>query len=197
MTLSNEIWKSIPNCADYEVSNFGRVRTKDRMVFNGKGYFLKKSIICKQSISKKGYMVLTKRKGLPTQCVHRLVALAFIPNPDNKPQVNHIDGNKMNNNVNNLEWCTNTENQIHAVACKLNDHSKYESGKVKRGVYKINPLTSEIVSKYNSISEAALKNGIKTPSNICRAIKNNTKVKGFYWKYIESEVIHSAANNNI
>ena len=142
-------------------------------------------------------MVLTKRKGLPTQCVHRLVALAFIPNPDNKPQVNHIDGNKMNNNVNNLEWCTNTENQIHAIAYKLNDHSKYESGKVKRGVYKINHLTSEIVSKYNSISEAALKNGIKTPSNICRAIKNNTKVKGFYWKYIESEVIHNAANNNI
>lgn len=69
----------------------------------------------------KGYLLvhLTINGKRSNQLIHRLVAKAFIPNPDNLPQVNHIDGNKSNNRVNNLEWCTDSYNQNHAIVNKL------------------------------------------------------------------------------
>lgn len=70
--------------------------------------------------NKKGYLIFDfRRQNGKCVPIHRLVATAFIPNPDKKPQVNHIDGDKTNNNVNNLEWVTNGENQIHAFKNKL------------------------------------------------------------------------------
>jgi hypothetical protein len=76
-----------------------------------------KGKILKQHKSDNGYLTvgLTKDKKRKTFLVHRLIASAYIPNPDNKPQVNHIDGNKQNNNIENLEWCSSSENQIHAI----------------------------------------------------------------------------------
>ena len=70
-----EIWKDIPNCVGYEVSNIGNVRSKDRQIWNGKGYYIKHGKTLKQSISKKGYHVITHIQALPTQQVHRLVAM--------------------------------------------------------------------------------------------------------------------------
>ena len=68
-------------------------------------------------LNKKGYLVFDfRRRGGKTVPIHRLVAKAFIPNPNNLPQVNHIDGNKTNNKLENLEWCTNGQNQKHAFA---------------------------------------------------------------------------------
>lgn len=110
---TEEIWKetSIPG---YFVSNLGGFRGR-----SGKPI--------KQQIHKNGYYVYAMRpegrKGV-CKCVkiHRLIAEAFIPNPENKPFVNHIDGNKLNNNIKNLEWCTNQENVIHAYKmglCKI------------------------------------------------------------------------------
>ena len=103
-----EEWKDVVGYEEYfQISNFGRVFSK------------RTNKILIQGISKSGYYVLSTRIGGKRgicKCfkVHRLVAMAFIPNNDNKPFVNHKDGNKLNPCVDNLEWCTAKENSVHA-----------------------------------------------------------------------------------
>ena len=117
------IWKDIQGYESlYQISNDGLVKSLHKIFEVGKGGFMEKEeSIRKIAVSKKGYSVceLSVNGLRNTFQVHRLVAQAFIPNNDNKPQVNHIDGNKLNNNVENLEWCTNSENAIHAFKIGL------------------------------------------------------------------------------
>lgn len=124
--MENEIWKDISGHEGvYQVSDLGRVKKlpvrtceqsqvrKDRKkIIPGK--FLPQRL-------RSGYwsVVLRVRNKSIDSVVHRLVAIAFVANPENKPQVNHIDGNKKNNNVKNLEWVTKSENAIHAVKLNL------------------------------------------------------------------------------
>lgn len=150
-----EIWEKIPGYNGlYLISNKGKVKSLHR----------KNPILLKQSIDT-GYSRVTLTINYKTEIfrVHRIVASVFIPNPENKPQVNHIDGNKLNNDIKNLEWCTNAENQIHAYKIGINknrklsiEHKEKMHSKIKRKVKNID--TGEI---YESISDAALKNGIK------------------------------------
>lgn len=130
-----EIWKPAVGYEDnYEVSNLGRIR-------NRKGY------VMKPALRKDGYhwIYLASKTAPNNASVHRLVAKAFIPNPDNKPQVNHKDGNKTNNCVSNLEWVTQSENVRHAYANGL------ISDKSPEGVANIVAAARKSLKKYCNI----------------------------------------------
>lgn len=120
-----EEWRGVKDYEGlYQISNTGKVKS----LYRNNERILIGDII-------KGYLrvELTKNKKIKKFLVHRLVAQAFIPNPENKPYVNHIDGNKENNNVSNLEWCTQRENINHAWETGLNE-------KQREKLRKMNPL---------------------------------------------------------
>ena len=129
--MKEEIWKDIEGYEGlYQVSNLGRVK---RMRFINKNTNIEKERIKSQKIRKDGYLEVAlykNGKGKYIQ-VHRLVAKSFIPNPKKLPQVNHIDGNKENNCVDNLEWVTNKENVTHAIKTGLQNNSGEHNGKAK------------------------------------------------------------------
>lgn len=120
LVLPGEIWRQIAECLEYCVSNFGRVKRKTRVdTLRGGQRVVPERII--QLNEQDEYYEVNLRAGIIDiyRRVHRLVATAFIPNPENLPEVNHIDGNKHNNHVENLEWVRKLENQHHAIATGL------------------------------------------------------------------------------
>ena len=113
--LEGEVWKWVEGYEGYyKVSNYGRVKT---FPHNPR----KKVQILKPVLTSQGYLRISLRKkdNDKTIRINRLVALTFIPNPENKTEVNHIDGDKFNNCVENLEWCTDSENKRHAIKTGL------------------------------------------------------------------------------
>lgn len=162
----NEEWRTViydgEVLEDYEVSNYGQVRS------------LKwgKIKILKQHMDKSGYLVtgLKINKKHKVVKVHRLVAYAFIPNPQNKPTVNHIDENKHNNHVSNLEWATHKEQIHHGTRTE-----KY-SKKV---------ICIETGQKFDSLKQASEQTELPQ-QNICRCCKGQCKsAGGFHWMYLE------------
>lgn len=125
MSKADEIWKPIKGYEGlYEVSNLGRVKSLDRFVnasIKNQKQVLKQGKILKPYKDIRGYLKvsLSKENKRTIKFVHRLVSEAFIPNINNLSQVNHIDGNKVNNHIENLEWCSCKENINHAWAIGL------------------------------------------------------------------------------
>lgn len=182
-----EIWKDIDGFEGYyQVSNLGRVKSLERIRIanNGKSetaQFQVKEKILAISKQTQGYsqVNLCKDGTQKTHRLNRLVAITFIPNPENKPEVNHIDGNKDNNCVSNLEWVTSKENTRHKLTHGLN---KTRS----RAVLKVDD-NGNVVAEFDSIKSAAESvNGSK--GNICMAckgLKSREKAYGYYWRYKE------------
>lgn len=170
-----EIWKAHPEYAGIEVSTLGRVRTLDKMVWNGRATYFKKGRVLKQHDNGKGYLQVSvsidgKRV---TKKVHRLVAQTFTKNTDNLPQVNHKDCDRTNNAVSNLEWCTAKYNSQYRDKYGL---SNTES--LGHPVFAINLNTLE-VSSYPSQSEASRALRVFQP-NINNVIKGKAKHAGVY-----------------
>jgi len=123
-----EIWKDIVGYEGlYEISNLGRVKSYDRIIKHSIiGEYIKKGKDKVCMIGNHGYgsIKLTDYTGnSKKKLLHRLVAKTFIPNPENKRTVNHKDGNKLNNSVDNLEWATDSEQQLHAFNTGLSSHT--------------------------------------------------------------------------
>lgn len=189
--MKEEVWKPIVGYEGiYEVSSFGRVKSLERIVIrsNGIQQFVKSRILSPGLI--KGYpsVGLKPRSKNTNVLVHRLVATAFLKNEENKPFVNHINGVKTDNRVENLEWCTVSENTKHAYSIGLktpphlgkfgvNHHNSKKVGK-------FDSLTDELLDTFISVSEAATSVGISV-GGIGNVLTGRSKTcKGFKWKYI-------------
>ncbi|HHX69283.1 MAG TPA: hypothetical protein GX708_14705 [Gallicola sp.] len=177
-----EIWKAIKGYeGHYEISNYGRVKsfpTKRRTT----------TIILKNKLTKDGYYETTlyannKIKYIRT---HRLVAQAFIPNLQNKPQVNHKDGNKLNNYVGNLEWVTNQENITHSIETGLQNLVGHNNPNAKP-VAKYD-LDGNLIRKYKCMRYAEEQTGVGY-TNISQVCNGHRKTSGGYiWKFVKGGV---------
>lgn len=191
-----EKWKDIINYEGYyQISNFGNIRSLDRKIRFNKGYSIKKGKMLKPILNKKGYykVSLSKKQKEKRFFIHRLVAIHFIENPLSKEQVNHKDGNKKNNRADNLEWCTNLENQRHAIKNGLIDNEQRIQQAINMGIINRKPVAQytkegNLIKEYVSIKEASILTGINS-RNICNCLSpNQPKSKsagGYIWKYIE------------
>lgn len=169
-----EIWKKVKDYEGlYEVSNLGRVRSLPR---NGT---IPEPRIMKIGKDKDGYGVVTLRNTKRcTKRVHRLIANAFLPNPYNKPQINHKDGNKLNNIIDNLEWATGSENILHAKRVGL----QMECPNRKR-VRQLDP-NNILVAEFQSMREAEQVTGIHWTgiSAVTRGVRKTAG--GYLWEVI-------------
>ncbi len=180
-----EIWEDIKGFeGHYQVSTLGRVRSLDRVVKSGQ--FVRGKIL-KAATDKAGYVFIYLRKDCKSIFfrIHRLVALTFIKNPANKLEVNHINGIKKDNKVDNLEWCTTSENRLHSFR-KLNRKPSRawlgKFGKDNPRSMKIIQETKqgEMVATFNSMTEASAKTGF-TMATISKII--NKKVTPRYFNF--------------
>lgn len=188
--MTEEIWKDIPGWEGfYRVSDHGNVKSIPRtletvkvksgiVMAHFKGRFMA------QKKNEHGYMAVYLTKGNKTKgyLVHRLVLMAFVPNPENKPYVDHIDNNPSNNNLSNLRWCTPLENVRH---CINQGRQKYFSGldNVRSKPIAQYDLSGNLICTYESACQAAEKtNFVRTNINkVCRGERRTAH--GFKWEF--------------
>ena len=170
-----EIWKDIPQFEGlYQVSNLGNIKSFRKST----KYGCQEEFILKNSVSNNGYCQVTLYTGQLRRkfLVHRLVAKAFVSNPNNLPQINHIDENPLNNRADNLEWCTAKYNNNYGTA-------KFRSILTKSKMVEQYLPTGEFLARYAcaNIAESITKNNKKMIRESCNG--NCKTAGGFIWKY--------------
>lgn len=187
----NEIWKPISGYEGrYEVSNFGRVKSLAREYQTGahQATIRMGERILKPKVRPNRYCLVSLNKDgvVHDAYVHRLVAEAFIPNPNNLPQVNHIDENPSNNRVDNLEWCTPVQNIRHGTGI-----ARSRAGRCKPIVQK--SLDGKIVRIWDSIADAGdsfipVRGKGRGRKNISNALRfpNRSTAYGYFWEYAQN-----------
>lgn len=172
--IVGEVWKDIQGYeGQYMVSSKGRVKSVSRFTCDSNGYLKhKKERILKCSITKGYFFVSLNNGDIKRKSVHRLMCIAFLPNLSNKPQVNHKNGIKTDNRLENLEWCTNKENSDHAYrngllkkgeeinTCKLNQTDV----KFIREMYKSGKYSQRRLARMFNISQSAIGRAIRKKS---------------------------------
>ena len=182
-----EIWKDIKGFENkYQVSNLGNIKSLSRTLPTNNQYGNKskrnvKTILLKpypRNCKATNHLVVTlyKNKQKKLYWVHRLVAEAFIPNPQNYPYINHKDGNPENNCVNNLEWCTIQMNTQHAYDLGLEKPSK--TRKVKQYT-----LNKEYIKTWDTINEAEITLNLHHIGDVCRGIRN--RAGNYLWTFAD------------
>lgn len=181
--MEEEVWKDIPGYEGYyQASTLGRIRSVDRIYFNQgiKRMYKKKGVMRKaqKNIHRYGYYELILKKGNSAirHKLHRLIAMTFIPNPNNYPQVNHIDGNKANNTVENLEWCTANYNINHALRTGL-ANKEYRMCRIQ---------CIDTGEMFKSVVHAS-KELHCDRKGIFKSLKNNKPIKGHLFRRITEE----------
>lgn len=157
-----EEWKPIPNHEDYLVSDHGRIVSL-------------RTGLMKQNTNSRGYVIVSIDG--KSQRLHRLIADVFIKNPDGKEFVNHIDGNKENNAVTNLEWCTNSENQKHSYDV-LHHTTKHKTVVKKDG-------SGKVISLYKSMAECERSEGFACDS-LRDIIRKHRVINGCRYEIVET-----------
>lgn len=184
-----EIWKSIDGFEGYyEVSNTGRVRSVERQVSPKQKRKGGERVV---SFGKNGYAgLMLYRDGniSKKQLVHRAVAKAFIPNPENKPHVNHINSIRNDNRVENLEWCTSSENRIHGIKYGNVKTMSFWTGKKGKNhplskVIVQKTLEGEIIAEYYGSYEAQQATGIRRECIVGVCAGKFKTLKGYKWEY--------------
>ena len=178
-----ENWKRINSFDNYLISTLGRVKSIARLEIRKDSKPLPvKETILKQFVDIKGYAHVGMKRNdnkWQTKQVHRLVAEAFLPNPNNQPCVNHKDENKLNNCVDNLEWCTKSYNHSYGTCIERTSEKQRltHSNCITIVGYKENEIIEfhsiSSASRYFNVSHAA----------ISKAIRRGNKCKGYNWKY--------------
>lgn len=176
----NEIWKEVDGYNNrYLASNMGNIMSVDHFATHPKGGLrIVRGRVLKHGIDGRGYagVILCSFEKNTSIRVHRVIANTFIPNPENKPQVNHINGIKTDNRVENLEWATNSENGMHSFRCL---GRKVNSDNLKKPVLKLS-LDGFILGCYESRIDAAKENCVSADS-IIYSIKKNIIKNGYYY----------------